>query len=60
MGKKWFTEFCCDRTSTSHSERSGPSKEVVTPDIDDKIHGMILDDQRLKVRELAEAAGIST
>ncbi|XP_025154465.1 uncharacterized protein LOC112588509 [Harpegnathos saltator] len=60
MVKKWFTEFRCGRTSTSNAERSGRPKEVVTPEIVDKIHGMILDDRRMKVREVAEAVGIST
>lgn len=60
MVKKWFTEFRCGRTSTSDAERPGRPKDVVTPEIVDKIHEMILDDRRLKVRELAEAVGIST
>ena len=58
MVKKWFAEFRCGHISTSDGERSGRPKEVVTPEIVDKIHGMILDDQRLKVREVAEAVGI--
>ena len=60
MLKKWFTEFRCGRTSTSDAKRSGRPKEVITPDIVDKIHGMILDDRRMKVCEVAEAVGIST
>ncbi|XP_033232192.1 uncharacterized protein LOC117183121 [Belonocnema kinseyi] len=59
MVKKWFTEFRCGRTSTSDAERSGRPKEVITPKIVDKIHGMILNDRRMKVREVAEAVGIS-
>ncbi|GBP03932.1 Histone-lysine N-methyltransferase SETMAR [Eumeta japonica] len=55
MVKKWFTEFRCGRTSTSDAERSGRPKEVITPEIVDKIHEMILDDRRMKVRELAHA-----
>ena len=60
MVKKCFTEFRCGRTSTSDTERSGRPKEVVTPEIVDKIHGMILDDRRMKGRQMAEAVGIST
>ncbi|GBP32815.1 Histone-lysine N-methyltransferase SETMAR [Eumeta japonica] len=60
MVKKWFTEFYCGRTSTSDAEHSGRPKEVITPQIVDKIHEMILDDRRMKVRELAHAVGIST
>lgn len=47
------TEFCCGHTSTSDAKRS--PKEVVTPEIVDKIYGMILDSQGIKVREVAEA-----
>lgn len=41
----------------SDAERSGRTKEVVSPD---KIHEIILDDRRMKVREMAKAVGIST
>ena len=60
MVKKWFTEFRCGRTSTNDAERSGRPREVITLEIVDKIHGMILDVPRTKVRELAEAVNIST
>ncbi|XP_037942754.1 uncharacterized protein LOC119676163, partial [Teleopsis dalmanni] len=60
MVKKWFTEFRCGRTSTSDAERLGCPKEAITSEIVDKIHEMILDDRRMKVRELAHAVGIST
>lgn len=33
---------------------------VFIPEIVDKIHGVILDDRRIKGRELADSAGIST
>ena len=33
--------------------------KVVTPDIIEKIHDIVLDDPKVKVRKLAEAAGIS-
>ncbi|GBP85450.1 Histone-lysine N-methyltransferase SETMAR [Eumeta japonica] len=46
--------------STSDAERSGRPKEVITPEIVDKIHEMILNDRRMKVRELTHAVGIST
>ncbi|XP_033229876.1 histone-lysine N-methyltransferase SETMAR-like [Belonocnema kinseyi] len=60
MATRWFTEFRCGRTSTSDAERSGRPKEVITPEIVDKIHEIILDDRIVKVREVAEAVGIST
>ncbi|XP_033222853.1 uncharacterized protein LOC117176706 [Belonocnema kinseyi] len=59
MVKKWFTEYRCGRTSTSDAERSARPKEVITPEIVNKIHGIILDDRRVKLREVAEAVGIS-
>ncbi|GBP20516.1 Histone-lysine N-methyltransferase SETMAR [Eumeta japonica] len=58
MVKKWFTAFRCGRTSSSDAERSGRPKEVITPEIVDKIHEMILDDRRMKVRELAHAVAV--
>ena len=32
MTKKWFTEFCCGRTSTIDAERSGRPVEVAIPE----------------------------
>uniref|UniRef100_T1HIW9 Uncharacterized protein n=1 Tax=Rhodnius prolixus TaxID=13249 RepID=T1HIW9_RHOPR len=32
---------------------------VTTPEIIDKIHDMVMDDRRVKVREIASAVGIS-
>ncbi|XP_037929563.1 E3 ubiquitin-protein ligase HUWE1 [Teleopsis dalmanni] len=59
MVKKWFTEFRCGRTSSSDAKRSGRPKEVITPEIVGKIHEMILDDRRMKVRKLAHAMRIA-
>uniref|UniRef100_T1I5Z7 Uncharacterized protein n=1 Tax=Rhodnius prolixus TaxID=13249 RepID=T1I5Z7_RHOPR len=44
---------------TSDAERSGRPVEVTTPEIIDKIHDMVMDDRRVKVREIASAVGIS-
>ncbi|XP_066259614.1 protein GVQW3-like [Euwallacea similis] len=60
MVKKWFIEFRCDCTSTSDAKRLGRLKQVLMPEIVDKIHGTILDDRKMKVREVAEAVFIST
>ena len=35
------------------------AKNVTTPEIIEKIHEIVLDDRKVKVRELAEATGIS-
>uniref|UniRef100_T1IE70 Uncharacterized protein n=1 Tax=Rhodnius prolixus TaxID=13249 RepID=T1IE70_RHOPR len=37
---------------TSDAERSGRPVEVTTPEIIDKIHDMVMDDRRVKVREI--------
>jgi len=55
----WVNEFKRGRTSTCDALRSGRSIEAATPEIIDKIHDIILTDQRVKVHELIEAAGIS-
>uniref|UniRef100_T1IEG5 Uncharacterized protein n=1 Tax=Rhodnius prolixus TaxID=13249 RepID=T1IEG5_RHOPR len=44
---------------TSDAERSGRPIEVTNPEIIDKIHDMVMDDRRVKVREIASAVGIS-
>ncbi|XP_033229927.1 histone-lysine N-methyltransferase SETMAR-like, partial [Belonocnema kinseyi] len=55
---KWFIEFRCDRTSTVDAERSGRPKEVTTPENFEKIHDMMLNDPKVKLREVANAVGI--
>lgn len=57
--KKWAAEFKRGRTSIQDDERTGRPKTVVTDQIVSKIHNAILDDRRLKVREIAEAVNIS-
>ncbi|XP_033225877.1 uncharacterized protein LOC117178558 [Belonocnema kinseyi] len=53
------TEFRCGRTSTVDAERSGRPKEVTTPENVEKIHDMMLNDPKVKLREVANAVGIS-
>lgn len=50
MVKKWFIEFC-------DAERSGRPKGV-TPEFVGKIHAMILDDRKIKIRELNDAVDV--
>ena len=57
---KWFQNFRSGHMGTSDAERSGRPVEVTTPEIIDKIHDMVMDDRRVKVREIASAVGIST
>jgi transposase len=47
---KWFNNFRCSHMSTSDAERSGRPVEATTPEIVDKIHDMVMDDRRVKVR----------
>lgn len=56
----WVNEFKGGRTSTSDEHRSGRPLEISTPEMIEKIHDIVLDDPRVKVRELVEATGIST
>ncbi|XP_014467559.1 PREDICTED: histone-lysine N-methyltransferase SETMAR-like, partial [Dinoponera quadriceps] len=57
--KYWVAEFKGGRTSCQDKHRSGRPNEVTTPEMVKKIHKAVLDDRRLKVRELADIAGIS-
>ena len=59
MGHKWFTEFRCGRISTSDAERPGRPKEVSSQEMINKIHDIVLNDRRLKVREISETVNMS-
>ena len=59
MVHKWFTEFRCGRISTSDAERPGHPKEVTSQEMIDKIHDIVLNDRRLKAREINETINIS-
>ena len=59
MVHKWFTEFRCGRTSTTDAERPGRPIEVTTEEMVTKIHDIVLEDRREKVREIAKKVSIS-
>ncbi|GFV98978.1 mariner transposase [Trichonephila clavipes] len=58
--KYWIAEFIYKRgcMSCQDKHRSGQPNEVMTPEMEKKIHKVVLDDRRLKVRELADIVGI--
>jgi transposase len=57
--KKWAAEFKRGRTSLEGDPREGCPKSATTPEIIEQMHDMVLDDRRMKVREIAETMGIS-
>jgi histone-lysine N-methyltransferase SETMAR len=56
---KWAAEFKRGRTSLEDDPREGLPKSATTPDIIEQEHNMVLDDRRMKVREIAVTIGIS-
>jgi len=57
--KKWAAEFKRGRTSLEGDPCEGHPKSATTPEIIEQVHDMVLDDRRIKVREIAETIGIS-
>jgi transposase len=57
--KKWTAEFKHGRTSLEGDPREGRPKSAPPPEITEQLHDMVLDDQRMKVCEIAETIGIS-
>ena len=60
MVQKWFTEFHCGRTRTETIPCPGRSNKITTPEMSNKIHNIVLNDPKVKVREIAEIVSIST
>jgi len=56
--KKWAAEFKRGHTSLEDDPREGRPKSATPPEIIEEVHGMVLDDRRMKVREIAETKGI--
>jgi len=57
--KKWAADFKRGRTSLEDDPREGRPKSATTPEIFEQVHDMLLDDRRMKAREIAETIGIS-
>jgi transposase len=56
--KKWAAEFKRGRTSLEVDLCEGRPKSATTLEIIEQVHDMVLDDWRMKVREIAETIGI--
>ncbi len=52
--KRWFADFERGRIDTDDAERSGRPNEAVTPENIKKFHKIVLNDQNVKLRELAD------
>ena len=60
MVQKWFTEFRCGRTSRETIPSLGRLNEITTPEMINKIHDIVLNDPKAKVRAIAEIVTILT
>ncbi|XP_020282790.1 histone-lysine N-methyltransferase SETMAR-like [Pseudomyrmex gracilis] len=56
----WVTDFKRGRTSCEDAHRSGRPNKVTTPAMIQKIHKIVMDDCRLKLRDIAEIVDISS
>jgi transposase len=57
--KKWAAKFKCCRTSLEYDPHEGHPKSAPPPEIIEQVHDMVLNDRRMKVREIAETIDIS-
>jgi transposase len=57
--QKWAAEFKRGRTSLEDDPREWRPKSATIPEIIEQVHDMVLDDRRMKVREISETIGIS-
>jgi transposase len=56
--KKWAVEFKHGYTNLEDDPHEGHPKSATASEIIEQVHNMVLDDQRMKVREIAETVGI--
>jgi transposase len=57
--KKWAAEFKCGCTILKDGPREGHPRSATPLEIIKQVHDMVLDEWRMKVREIAETIGIS-
>ena len=60
MVQKWFSEFRCDRTSRETIPSPGHPNDITTPEMINNTHDIVLNDPKMKGREIAEIVSIST
>ena len=53
MVQKWFTKLRCGRTSTESIPSPGRPNEITAPEMINKIHDIVLNDPKVKVRDVA-------
>ena len=56
---QWYAEFKRGHTDTEDADRSGRPNEVVTPENIKKVHQIIFENRKLKLREIADILNIS-
>ena len=56
----WVNDFKRGKISIEDAPRPGTLKSAVTAENIDKVHDIVLSDRCVKMRELADAVGIST
>ena len=56
---RWYAEFKRGGTDTEDAERSGRLNEVVTPETIKKVHQIVFENCKLKLRETADTLKIS-
>ena len=59
MVQKWFTKFRCGYTSTETIPSPSRPNEITTPKTINKIHDIVLNGPKVKMREIAEIVSIS-
>ena len=60
MVQKWFTKFRCGRTSTETIPSPGRPNKITAPEMINIIHNIVLNDPKVKLREIAKILSIST
>ena len=57
---RWYADFKRGRTDANDAERSGRPNAAVNPENIEQVLKIVMDDRKLKVREIAKMVNIST